>query len=191
MLVSASAKATLTEAVGSPSTPAECCPNAGTMTKFDSTEAPFSVTVNGGAEGYTGHHEDRPLKVSLDLDADVVKALDDVGVHVEGGEVQTAIAPAEAYHFADDLQAAADECWGSTEYVVNAVNRDGDNEVYLTTIKAPNPETAVRRGLELLETTAKKKGTDLPLKKLEAADGQYRVYRADSMTTVRTDDNDD
>lgn len=165
--------------------------------KYDSTEAPFSVTVNGGADGYTGHHEDRPLKVNLDLDADVVKALDDVGVHVEGGEVQTAITPAEAYHFADDLNEAADSCWGSVEYLVTVVHstdaREGPLETILTTIKAPDPESAVRRAKSLVEATADR--DDAATHRVRAGlaedSDHFRTYRADTMATVRTDEDDD
>lgn len=167
------------------------------MPKYDSTEAPFSVTVNGDAEGYTGHHDERPLKVNLDLDADVVKALDDIGVHVEGGEVQTAITPAEAYHFADDLNHAADSCWGSAEYLVTVVHssdaREGPLETVLTTIKAPDRESAVRRAKSLVETTAER--SDAATHRVRAGlaedSDEFRVYRADTMTTVRTNDEDD
>lgn len=138
------------------------------MPKWDSTEAPVSTCVDD-PDDYSGHQADN-----------VAVSRSELGFK----EVQTSMSPAEAYHFADDLQAAADACWGAAEYVVNAV-LDG-REVYAGTIKAPAPDEAVRRICDLRREQA----GDADPPSVVFAD-EYRVYRADSMNTVRTDSDDD
>jgi hypothetical protein len=159
------------------------------MPEYDDTEAPVKTVVDA-PDDFSGHMDDRPVKVNVDAtDDDTEYSKVPTGLPPS---LQVSMSPAEAYHFADDLQAAADACWGAAEYVVNAVRPDGEEMAYLTTIKAPTPDDAVRRALDLLEATTDGDGhnAELAEKKLEVVNDSdaFRVYRADSITTVRPDD---
>jgi len=153
-----------------------------TMTKWDSTDAPLTVTVDD-PDTYSGHKDDKPVTLSVD-------ATDDNAEYVEvptglSPELQLALSPAEAYHLVDDLNDAADACWNSTEYVVHAVTASGTNNKYVTTIKAPSPDEAVTRAVEYVQRAAeddRERWGDLA--QVTQSYDTYRVYRADSMTTV-------
>ena len=161
------------------------------MPEYDATEAPLKTVVDD-PDDFSGNMGDRPVKVKVDGGSEQVFS------HQKVSGLQVSMSPAEASHFADDLQAAADDCWGAAEYVVNAVRPDGEEMVYLTTIKAPAPDVAVRWALYRLGTIANSDdhhaelpGNDeLAEKKLAVANDSdaFRVYRADSITTVRYDD---
>jgi len=162
------------------------------MPDFDSTEAPVTVAVDD-PEAYSGHMDDKPLKLTVDAtDGDAEYSEVPTGLPPS---LQVSMSPAEAYHFVEDLQAAADDCWGAAEYVVNAVRPDGEEMAYLTTIKAPTPDNAVRRALDLLEATADSDGhnAELAETKLEVVNDSdtFRVYRADSITTIQKETDDD
>lgn len=156
------------------------------MTTFDSTEAPVTTTVDTRDEGYTGRHDERPIKMAVDLeDDDVEVARSDLSFK----EAQVGMGPGEAYHLADDLQDAADDCWGVVERVVTAVRHDGDEEVYLATVKAPSPDVAVEKAIDLLEAMAEADDhpdAQLSKNKLVVVEttGRFRTYRADSMDVV-------
>ena len=149
------------------------------MPEYDDTEAPVTVSVDD-PEAYSGHMDDKPVKVVTSAKS----------VHVAPPEdVQVSMSPAEAYHFADDLQAAADDCWGAAEYVVHAVTSSDYNDVYLTTIKAPSPDEAVKRAVDYVQRAAeddRERWGDVAQRAIIA--DTFRVYRADSITTVRPDD---
>jgi hypothetical protein len=146
--------------------------------KWDSTEAPLTVTVDD-PDAYSGHMDDKPLKLSV----------------APPEAVQVSMSPGEAYHLVDDLQDAADACWGAAEYVVMATNPNPEyQDAYLTTTKAPSPEQAVKRAVEYVQRAAeddRERWGDVA--HLAITTDRFQVYRADSLTTVQkqTDDNDD
>jgi len=162
------------------------------MPDYDDTEAPVKTVVDD-PDDFSGHMDDRPVKVNVD-------ATDDDAEYSEvptglPPSLQVALSPAEAYHFADDLQAAADDCWGAAEYLVTVVHSsnttEGPLESVLTTVKAPSPEDAVRRAKDLVSETADRdRAVTHRVRAGLAEDGdEFRTYRADSITTVQPDDN--
>ena len=159
------------------------------MPEYDDTEAPVTVSVDD-PEAYSGHMDDRPVKVNVDTNSDhAERSHQPVGT---APDIQVSMSPAEAYHFADDLQAAADDCWGAAEYVVHAVTPSDYNDVYLTTIKAPSPDEAVKRAVDYVERAAeddRERWGDVAQRAVMT--DTFRVYRADSITTVQKQADDD
>lgn len=155
------------------------------MPKWDSTEAPVCVTVDD-PDDFTGHMDDKPLKLSVtgrDENAGY-------GGPREAPDIQVAMSPAEAYHLVDDLNAAADACWGAAEYVVTA-HTPNRGQRYVGTMKAPTQADAVRRTVDLLETReAEDELSGQDYQRLVAAReaDRFTVYRADSGTLVTPDE---
>lgn len=148
--------------------------------KWDSTEAPLTTTVDD-PDAYSGHMDDKPVELSTE----------NTSVHVSPPEsVTVSMSPAEAYHLVDDLQAAADACWGAAEYVVTAHTDDG--QVYVGTMKTPSEADAVRRVKKLLDERADhgELETKADFRRHEAANNanRFTVYRADSGTLVTPDE---
>lgn len=153
------------------------------MAKWDSTEAPVAVVVDD-LEAYSGHMDDRPLKLAVDAeDEHVAVTHDDLSFK----QLQASMSPGEAYHLSDDLIGAADACWSGAEYVVMAVV-DGTRR-YAGEIKASDPADAVDRLRSLYKSTWKESGSEHAKDRLVLTDNAERfdVFRSDSMTTINDD----
>lgn len=155
------------------------------MPKWDSSEAPVAVIVDD-PKAYSGHMNDKSINLSVEGAAPHPE-LDDI-------EVQTDLSPGEAYHLVDDLLAAADACWGGAEYLVTVVNsgdaREGPLEDVLATIKAPGPEEAVRRAIDLVEEIGEREDAISHRVRAGLAEenDRFHVYRADTLKAVQDGD---
>lgn len=155
------------------------------MPKWDSSEAPVAVTVDE-PQAYSGHMDDKPLKLSVEGEPPHPE--------LDHGAVQTDMSPAEAYHFAEDLHAAADACWGGAEYLVTVVHStdawEGPLESVLATLKAPDPKEAVRRAIGLVEGIGEREDAISHRVRAELAEenDRFHVYRADTLKAVQNGD---
>lgn len=151
------------------------------MPEWDSSEAPFRVAVDD-PDAYTGHMEDKPVRLERPTGELVA---------VEGE-----MSPAEAYHLADDLIAAADACWGTAEYTVLAKTDHGRR--FLGESKSESPKVAVQSVLAWLDNTGGKFATNDPPEgelserakdlisrwKIARQADEFFVYRADTLEMV-------
>lgn len=152
------------------------------MPEWDSSEANVVVQVED-PEAYDGHMDSRPVRL------------------VGGNQ---SMSPAEAYHLADDLTAAADACWGAAEYVVMAVTDVGNR--FLGEVKAEDPVDAVDRVQSWLKDTGGKKARSPPPSYPDEERGysdrdkeridrwavsqqaeRFHVYRSDTLEAVTAD----
>lgn len=148
--------------------------------EFDTNETPVSVSAD--VEQFKQGRSGEPITLTVGPNGTVNQFT-----------LKFDVSPGAAYHLADDLQAAADACWGHAEYVVMAVRPGGDEEAYITTVKESTPEEAVRQAIEYTEVVAENEDhqdhelSQAKLDVIDKSDG-FRVYRADSMTDVRLDE---
>lgn len=141
------------------------------MPKWESSEAPVSVAVDD-PDAFSGHKDDRPLELTVDAGERSLRA---------------ALTPGEAYHLVDDLQAAADACWGAAEYTVVALPGETADGRVLTTLKAPTPDDAVKRAVEYVQRAAEDDESFQTLATLAVEANRYQVFRTDCSTIVDDD----
>jgi hypothetical protein len=161
------------------------------MPEWNSSEAPASVVIGDDRPHTSGHMDDRLIRMLVETDSPHVDhSLESAGTPVP---LIANMTPAEAYHLADDLVAAADHAWKGAEYVVvcRYQGPDGPRETILETVKGRDPEDAVRRAKKIAQGRVDRGDSVRSelIQALGADEPTYYTLRADSMESVETDPN--